>query len=654
MKWLFAILLAMTITSASAQTPPAQQKIDDLVRLLQDPEVRTWLESRRAEPADAARPSVSPDPTGIAAWELATRQRIHAVVSSIPRIPVELAAAAARTRQDAVSHGYAPVMVIFAGLIAAGAIAEWGYRRIRRRHGIEGEAAISAVSQLLPVAVFAAAMAVIFFAVDWPPLARIVLLTYLIAFVVYRCASVLAALATEGKPLLRRRVRVFSAIVILAVASATLAAPLGVDAAVSGAISYCFSAILLALAVETLWRTSLRPRPVKAALTVFLVAIWILWCLGLKGLSWIGIYALILPGLLSAVSRTVEAFITRNGERGSDDMRAVLMIRGSRAIVVALAVAWLAVVWQVNANSLTHQNPTLTAIIYGALKGVFVLIIADLLWHLAKAYIDRRLATAVDTTGLPAGEIARRGRMRTLLPIFRNVLAVFVAVMAALIVLSELGVEIGPLIAGAGIFGVALGFGSQTLVKDVISGVFYMLDDAFRVGEYIQAKSYKGTVEGFSLRSVRLRHHRGPVFTVPFGELGAVENMSRDWVIDKFRISVGYDTDINKARKIAKTIGAELQADPELGPQFITPLKMKGVEEFGDYGIVLSFAMTTVPGQQTYIRRKAYAMIREAFQQNGIEFATPSVQVGGDDKGGGAAAAAAIRAQQAKATPAEG
>ena len=127
-------------------------------------------------------------------------------------------------------------------------------------------------------------------------------------------------------------------------------------------------------------------------------------------------------------------------------------------------------------------------------------------------------------------------------------LAVLLATVAVLMVLSGLGVEIGPLIAGAGIFGVAIGFGSQTLVKDVISGVFYMLDDAFRVGEYIQSGSYKGTVELFSLRSVKLRHHRGPVFTVPFGALGAVQNMSRDWVIDKFMIRVPFDTDVKKVK----------------------------------------------------------------------------------------------------------
>ena len=139
-------------------------------------------------------------------------------------------------------------------------------------------------------------------------------------------------------------------------------------------------------------------------------------------------------------------------------------------------------------------------------------------------------------------------------------LAIVIGLIAVMMVLSGLGVQIGPLIAGAGIFGVAIGFGSQTLVKDVISGVFYMMDDAFRVGEYIQAGSYKGTVESFSIRSVKLRHHRGPVFTVPFGSLGAIENMSRDWVIDKFTISVSYDTDINKVRKMVKGVGAALLA----------------------------------------------------------------------------------------------
>ncbi len=132
--------------------------------------------------------------------------------------------------------------------------------------------------------------------------------------------------------------------------------------------------------------------------------------------------------------------------------------------------------------------------------------------------------------------------------------------------LTAIGVEIGPLIAGLGVLGVAVGFGAQSFVRDVIAGMFYLMDDAFRVGEYIQAGHYKGTVEGFSIRSVKLRHHRGPVFIVPFSLLGAVENMSRDWVIDKIAIGIAYDSDLNLAKKLIKKIDLDLAKDPDFGP----------------------------------------------------------------------------------------
>jgi small-conductance mechanosensitive channel len=221
-------------------------------------------------------------------------------------------------------------------------------------------------------------------------------------------------------------------------------------------------------------------------------------------------------------------------------------------------------------------------------------------------------------------------------------LLVVVIAVAAMMCLSALGVEIGPLIAGAGVVGVAVGFGAQTLVKDVISGVFYLLDDAFRVGEYIQSGSYKGTVESFSLRSVKLRHHRGPLYTVPFGELGAVQNMSRDWVIDKMQIGITYDSDLDKAKKLIKQIGKDLAADPEFGPKIIEPLKMQGVEQFGDYAIQIRMKMMTKPGEQFVIRRRAYALIKKAFDANGIKFAFPTVQVAG---GGGDDASAAVARQ---------
>jgi small-conductance mechanosensitive channel len=194
------------------------------------------------------------------------------------------------------------------------------------------------------------------------------------------------------------------------------------------------------------------------------------------------------------------------------------------------------------------------------------------------------------------------------------------------------------LIAGAGVVGVAIGFGAQTLVRDIISGVFFLLDDAFRVGEYIQSANYKGTVEAFSLRSVKLRHHRGPLYTVSFGSLGAIENMSRDWVIDKMTIGVTYDTDIDKVRKIVKGIGEALLQDPEFAPNIIETLKMQGVEQFGDFAIQLRLKMKTKPNEQFLIRRRAYALMKTAFEANGIKFAYPTVQLAG---GGDAAVAGA-------------
>jgi small-conductance mechanosensitive channel len=283
----------------------------------------------------------------------------------------------------------------------------------------------------------------------------------------------------------------------------------------------------------------------------------------------------------------------------------------------------------VDLAAMTMRDTVATRLLRGAINAVVIVLLADFGWHLARAWIDCRLAEASAGGEAEADEVRRRARLRTLLPILRNALLIVLLVMAGLMALSALGIEVGPLIAGAGVVGVAVGFGAQTLVKDVISGMFFLLDDAFRVGEYIVSGSYKGTVESFSLRSIKLRHHRGYLYTVPFGELGAIQNMSRDWVIDKLSISVTYDTDLDKVKKIIKQIGKELQGDPELGPHIIETLKMQGVEQFGEFAIQIRLKMMTKPGEQFVIRRRAYALIKKAFDANGIEIALPTVTVAG-------------------------
>jgi small-conductance mechanosensitive channel len=254
--------------------------------------------------------------------------------------------------------------------------------------------------------------------------------------------------------------------------------------------------------------------------------------------------------------------------------------------------------------------------------------------------IDQKLATAQDSG---------HARLRTLLPIVRGTVAVVLIVMTILMALSAFGVQVGPLLASAGVIGIAIGFGAQTLVRDMFSKFFYLLDDAFRVGEYIQSGNYKGTVEQLGVRSIVLRHHRGPVYTIPYGMLGAVQNMARDWVIDKLTIGITYDSDLEKARKLIKKIGQELAQDPALAPNILETLKMQGVEDFGDFAIKIRMKMMTKPGEQFVIRRKAFAMIKKAFDANGIHFAYPTVQVAGT-----ADPAVAAAAQQAlKPAPTE-
>ena len=213
----------------------------------------------------------------------------------------------------------------------------------------------------------------------------------------------------------------------------------------------------------------------------------------------------------------------------------------SDALLCILGGVWLAETWGVD---LVEPAPGSLAQLFArpVLEAAITVVAAWVLWTAIGAIIDKRMPRAVSPGEAGEAIPGSVSRLATLLPLLRNAILIMIVVAGAIAALQRLGVNIGPLLAGLGIFGVAIGFGAQTLVRDVISGVFYLLEDAFRVGEYVQSGNYKGTVESVSLRSVRLRHHRGPVYTVPFGLLGAIENQSRDWVIDKITVGVTYDS----------------------------------------------------------------------------------------------------------------
>ncbi len=262
---------------------------------------------------------------------------------------------------------------------------------------------------------------------------------------------------------------------------------------------------------------------------------------------------------------------------------------------------------------------------------IAILFVGYVVYHAFRIWIDNKIAE--EQGDMDEGELGDEGggssasRLATLLPLFRNFILVVLMVTIALIVLLELGVNVGPLFAGAGVVGVAVGFGSQALVRDIFSGGFFLFDDAFRKGEYLDVGGVKGTVEKISVRSFQLRHHLGALHTIPFGEIQVMTNYSRDWVIMKLPLRVTYDTDVEKVRKLIKNLGVQLLDDPVIGDNFIQPLKSQGVIEMQDSAMIIRVKFMTKPGDQWLVRKRVYEEIRILFEREGITFAHKEVTV---------------------------
>lgn len=260
-----------------------------------------------------------------------------------------------------------------------------------------------------------------------------------------------------------------------------------------------------------------------------------------------------------------------------------------------------------------------------------IIFLGYIVYHVFRIWIDRKISE--EQGDMSEGELGDEGggtsasRLATLLPLFRNFILIVVMVTIVLIILLEVGVNVGPLFAGAGVVGVAVGFGSQALVRDIFSGGFFLFDDAFRKGEYLDIGGVKGTVEKISVRSFQLRHHLGALHTIPFGEIQVMTNYSRDWVIMKLPLRVTYDTDVEKVRKLIKKLGVELLDDPVIGDNFIQPLKSQGVIEMQDSAMIIRVKFMTKPGDQWLVRKKVYEEIRDLFEREGIKFAHKEVTV---------------------------
>ena len=304
-------------------------------------------------------------------------------------------------------------------------------------------------------------------------------------------------------------------------------------------------------------------------------------------------------------------------------------MKGPLRSALRLALAVLLFIWTLDIWNV--DLPIGEAVVETLIKILVVVLICYVAWGLINAAIMRRMRQEMPDAELDDEKEeggAGGSRVATLLLLLRKFMLVVILVMASLIVLSSLGVNIGPLIAGAGVFGLAIGFGAQTLVRDIISGVFFLMDDAFRVGDYLSVSGVSGMVEHISLRSIRLRSARGPVNFIPFGDMKMVTNLSRDYVIMKLDFRVRYDADVDKIRKIIKKkVYNKITENPELGPKLLEQIKSQGVREMDDSAMIMRVKYKTRPGDQFAIRREVYRLMQEAFREEGIEFAHRNVTV---------------------------
>jgi moderate conductance mechanosensitive channel len=222
-----------------------------------------------------------------------------------------------------------------------------------------------------------------------------------------------------------------------------------------------------------------------------------------------------------------------------------------------------------------------------------------------------------DTSPMDLARVSQR--TETIAGVLRSVATFAISVVAFALVIGVFGIDLGPLIAGAGIVGVALGFGSQNLVRDFLSGVFMLLEDQYGVGDIVDVGEASGVVEGISLRTTRLRDVYGTVWYVPNGEIRRVGNKSQLWARSLLDIRVALNTDVKKASEVIKRVADEVWRDEKWSSKVLEEPEVWGIEDFGASEIVIRLVLKVEPGSQWAINREVRARLLKAFDRAGID-----------------------------------
>ncbi|HAV76697.1 MAG TPA: Mechanosensitive ion channel protein [Anaerolineae bacterium] len=284
--------------------------------------------------------------------------------------------------------------------------------------------------------------------------------------------------------------------------------------------------------------------------------------------------------------------------------------------IVALLVILAA--WQVGVADVLLSEAGLDVL--GRLADIVIIVVLSLIaWEIASGLITAHLNRR-DAEG---HAMLRSARARTLLPLIRNALMIVISVMATLVILSEIGVDIAPLLAGAGVVGLAIGFGAQSLVKDVITGAFILFEDSINVGDVVEVGGRSGVVEGLTVRTIRLRDLSGSVHTLPFGSIDTVMNMTRDFSYYLLDVGVAYRENTDEVCDALRAVDEDLRQDPVHGPKMLAPIEILGVDRFEDSAVIVRARLKTVPVQQWSVGREFNRRLKMKFDELGIEIPFP-------------------------------
>ena len=268
-------------------------------------------------------------------------------------------------------------------------------------------------------------------------------------------------------------------------------------------------------------------------------------------------------------------------------------------------------------------DPALSGALVTTMRILIILLVAALLQS-ALARVIRTFRGYLERRRGPADQ----GRIQTLGRVFRWTRGVAIWVIAISLILNELGVSVAPILATAGVAGIALGFGAQSIIKDVFNGFFLLLEDKVREGDVVTLGADSGAVEEVTLRYVRLRNFHGHVIFVPNGEIKTVKNLTRDFAQAVIEVGVAYREDVEEALEVMREVGRGLRADPRFGASVAADAEIIGVERWGDSGVVLRCRLKVVPAiEQWNVRREFLKRLKRAYDERGIEIPYPHLTV---------------------------